>query len=269
MDFHAFERKGWEDAGVCAHYHADLSAVTTQSIPALLAAAGVSCAHRVLDIATGAGYAAAQARDLGAETVGVDFSVAQLKLARQVGGRFWCAACDGGSLPFRDGSFDAVINNYGIPHFPDPARAVAEAVRVLRAGGRFAFSVWARAEEAIGFGVIYDAVRCHGRLDVGLPTGPNFFQFSDIEACTALLTAAGFADVRVARQAQVWRLASAAHLLRAIGGGTVRAAALLQAQSAEARLAIERQVAAALTPYTTPGGYELPMPAMIASALKP
>lgn len=41
------------------------------------------------------------------------------------------------TLPFRDGSFDAVILADVIEHIPDVAGAVREARRVLRAGGRF------------------------------------------------------------------------------------------------------------------------------------
>lgn len=39
-------------------------------------------------------------------------------------------------LPFRVGTFDAVLLLHVLEHLPDPDRAVAEAIRVLRAGGR-------------------------------------------------------------------------------------------------------------------------------------
>jgi SAM-dependent methyltransferase len=43
---------------------------------------------------------------------------------------------DAQALPFRTGTFDAVLLLHVLEHVPDPERAVAEAVRVLRAGGR-------------------------------------------------------------------------------------------------------------------------------------
>ncbi|WP_264210098.1 class I SAM-dependent methyltransferase [Leisingera thetidis] len=45
-------------------------------------------------------------------------------------------------LPFPDGSFDAVCCQFGVMFFPDRVRGYAEALRVLRPGGRFLFNVW-------------------------------------------------------------------------------------------------------------------------------
>jgi SAM-dependent methyltransferase len=50
-------------------------------------------------------------------------------------------------LPFDDGTFDAVVCQFGAMFFPDKAAAFAEARRVLRPGGTFLFSVWDRIED--------------------------------------------------------------------------------------------------------------------------
>lgn len=50
-------------------------------------------------------------------------------------------------LPFGDGSFDAVVCQFGAMFFPDKAAAFAEARRVLRPGGTFLFNVWDRIED--------------------------------------------------------------------------------------------------------------------------
>jgi SAM-dependent methyltransferase len=54
---------------------------------------------------------------------------------------------DASDLPFPNGSFDAVVCQFGAMFFPDKPRAFAEARRVLRRGGLFLFSVWDRIEE--------------------------------------------------------------------------------------------------------------------------
>jgi SAM-dependent methyltransferase len=49
-------------------------------------------------------------------------------------------------LPFADGTFDAVVCQFGAMFFPDKATAFSEARRVLKPGGVFIFSVWDRIE---------------------------------------------------------------------------------------------------------------------------
>ena len=49
---------------------------------------------------------------------------------------------DAQDLPFEDNSFDVVLCQFGVMFFPDKPRAYAEALRVLRPGGRFLFNVW-------------------------------------------------------------------------------------------------------------------------------
>src|SRR5579871_3745647 len=49
---------------------------------------------------------------------------------------------DAMSLPFDDDSFDAVCCQFGAMFFPDRVTAYRETRRVLRADGRFHFSVW-------------------------------------------------------------------------------------------------------------------------------
>ena len=57
QSFREFEVVGWEDTSVSSNYDRHLSPLTTQSVGALLDAAGVQRGTRVLDVATGAGYA--------------------------------------------------------------------------------------------------------------------------------------------------------------------------------------------------------------------
>jgi len=267
--FRDFEHQGWSAQDVVTEYHDHLSPLTTQAVGALLDATRVRRGTRVLDVATGPGYAAAVAVERGAEAVGVDFSETQLALARRHHPTIDFREGDAGALPFPDSGFDAVISNFGMPHFPDPDAFLREAFRVLRSSGRVAFSAWAPAQECIGFGMIYSAVQAYGRMDVSLPPGPNFFLFGDPAQCERSLEAAGFRSVTVTKVPQVWRVASPDEPFTVIMKGTVRAAALLRAQTPEALAAIRDAVRQAVGAYARKGAFELMMPAVVATAEKP
>jgi hypothetical protein len=60
---------------------------------------------------------------------------------------------------------------------------------VLAPTGRFAYASWCEAEKCIAFALVYDAIRTHGSLDVGLPLGPNFFACGTPTYATAMLRA--------------------------------------------------------------------------------
>jgi len=267
--FGDFEKAGWEDPDTVAAYDTHVATVTTQSMQALLDDAGVRPGVRVLDVATGAGYVAAAAAGRGAGAVGIDFSQSQVLLARQRYPQVRFEQADAEALPFEPGSFDAVVDAFGMCHLPNPERALREAHRVLKPGGRVAFSVWDVPERAIAFGALYDAVRRHGSLDVALPVGPNFFLFSDAAQSLRSLREAGFEGESVRQVPQVWRMDDPDMLFHMLSGGTVRAAATLRAQSPEARAAIRRAMREVVSTYAVGDHFEVPMPAIVASAVKP
>jgi SAM-dependent methyltransferase len=107
---------------------------------------------RVLEVAAGTGVVTremARALPTGTEIVATDLNQPMLDQAAAVGSARqveWRQA-DALQLPFEDQSFDAVVCQFGVMFFPDRARAMAEARRVLRKGGAYLFNVWDRLEE--------------------------------------------------------------------------------------------------------------------------
>ncbi len=95
---------------------------------------------RLLDIGCGLGGKTVVYSDAGADVTGVDIDPVHCAGAVAYSLKKGCPAgfiCgDAGSLPFPDGSFDLVVANDSMEHFPDPAAALGEIVRVTRKGGR-------------------------------------------------------------------------------------------------------------------------------------
>jgi ubiquinone/menaquinone biosynthesis C-methylase UbiE len=269
QSFGDFELAGWEDELTAAEYDRHLSLVTTQSVEALLDDAHLASGHKVLDIATGAGYVAAAAARRGARPVGLDFSATQVRLARVRYPSIRFEQGDAEALPFDGDTFETVVIAFGLCHLPDPDLALREAFRMLKPGGRVAFSVWDMPERSVGMGALYAAIRAHGSMDLGLPTGPDFFLFSSPEQSIQALHAAGFDSPTFRQVPQVWRHSDPDQLFATMATGTVRVAATLRAQSPRAREAIREAVREAIFAYRRGDEYEVPMPAIIAAAVKP
>jgi SAM-dependent methyltransferase len=107
---------------------------------------------RVLEVAAGTGVVTRALAAALPEKVGIvatDLNQAMLDQAAAVGTRRaveWRQA-DAMRLPFGDGTFDAVVCQFGVMFFPEKSRAFAEARRVLRPGGVFLFNLWDRIAE--------------------------------------------------------------------------------------------------------------------------
>ena len=107
---------------------------------ALAGAALDDRALRTLDVGAGTGFTTEGivARVDAARVTMLDQSPHQLARARAKPSLERCAKVlgDAEALPFADGHFDRYVSAGSIEYWPDPQRAVAEAHRVLRAGGR-------------------------------------------------------------------------------------------------------------------------------------
>ncbi|MGE5620909.1 MAG: class I SAM-dependent methyltransferase [Sphingomonadaceae bacterium] len=100
----------------------------------LLELARLSPDARVLELGCGGGELLARLERRARLAVGVDLSPEGLRLAR-LGGRASVLGARVESLPFRAGSFDAIVAQHLIEHLHYPLEAMREWHRVLRPGG--------------------------------------------------------------------------------------------------------------------------------------
>jgi ubiquinone/menaquinone biosynthesis C-methylase UbiE len=100
----------------------------------------------VLDLGTGTGVAAEiVAGTIGgwSTVVGVDASLRMLQVGRRTRPSLRAVAAEAIDLPFPDRSFDVVVGNFVLAHFTKYQTAFFDVLRVLRPGGRLAFTTWA------------------------------------------------------------------------------------------------------------------------------
>lgn len=88
---------------------------------------------RCLDLGCGTGGHADALRGLGWTVIGIDLSVEQVRIGRR---RQVAVVADAATLPFADGTFDAVTTVMGTTDFDDLGAVVTEAERVLAPHGR-------------------------------------------------------------------------------------------------------------------------------------
>lgn len=115
--------------------------------------AQVGKGSRVADFCAGLGGTVRYlAHKYGADVTGIELTPARVagaqELTRRVGLQESARVVEGNVLevPLADASMDAVVSQEAFIHVPDPKKALTEAFRILRTGGRLAFTDWVANE---------------------------------------------------------------------------------------------------------------------------
>jgi enediyne biosynthesis protein CalE5 len=232
---------------------------------------------RVLELACGpggAGLAAAERvgpegevvlSDVAAEMVSIAAARADARGLANVR----TATLDLEQIDEPDGSYDVALCRDGLMLTVEPERAAREIHRVLRRGGRAAIAVWGPQNRNPWLGLVFDAVSAQTNSPVPPPGVPGPFSLDDPARLKALLTAAGLANVVVEEVStplgspsfEAWwaRASALAGPLATIVAGMPKDAVAL----------LTERLRAAVAPYTTPTGLELPGVTLLASARRP
>lgn len=240
--------------------------------------------ERIIDLGCGPGLSAVA---LGAE-VGPDGWVAAVDVVPQMtaaaqrrmsaaGVRGVAVTADAGTadlvaLAGGGEPFDAVHSRFGLMFFRDPPSAFANILAALRPGGRLSASVWqhlasnpwmalttATATQILGI----------DRSPMSEPGGPGPFSLADPDATAALLTGAGFTEVRIdaVDSPFVFPGDGTAAAERVLSAGPLGGAFL--AAGEERRREVIAGVVEALEHHRTAEGFEVPAASWCITALRP
>jgi SAM-dependent methyltransferase len=134
-----------------AYERLHVPALFRQWAPLVCRAARLRPGQRVLDVACGTGVLAREAAGVSGNpelVTGLDPDPGMLDVAgRLAPGIRWREGV-AEAIPYQDGSFDAVVSQFGLMFFRDRAAAAREMGRVLAAGGRLAVAVWESLERS-------------------------------------------------------------------------------------------------------------------------
>jgi ubiquinone/menaquinone biosynthesis C-methylase UbiE len=162
-------------------------------------------------------------------------------------------------LPFEDGRFDAAACAFGLLHMENADEAMAETLRVLKPGGRYAFTAWHGPDRGGEmFSLVMNAVEQHGTLDVDLPPAPPMFRLADPEEARRALLAV-----------LQWRPASAEAVLEMLYKSVVRMPMILEAQVDTARERIHAAIVEGVNSLRREDGIAVAYPALLVSATRP
>jgi SAM-dependent methyltransferase len=159
----------------------------------LVAAAGVTSGHSVLDVACGTGVVARTAAGRTGprgSVVGLDRNEAMLDVARRLRPDLRWQVGDAGALPFPDGSFDVVLSQAGLMFFDDRVQALREMGRVAGPDGRITVQVPGRLACSPGYLALTETVARHACPDVSELLG-GYFSTGEPDLLRALFTSAG------------------------------------------------------------------------------
>lgn len=171
---------------------------------------------------------------------------------------------DGEALQFPRQSFDAVMNAYGLMFCPEPPRALEEAHRVLKPGGRIALVTWDVPSHNPFFTVIRDVAAGFFVLPDPGPDEPNPFRLASAGRVRSMLEDAGFVSIEVESMTMVFEFDSAIDYYRIFSDYAWRAR--LEALSPDENARFIQAVTEATRPYTKGGRVQLATRSLCASA---
>ena len=155
-------------------------------------------------------------------------------------------------------SVDGVLCRWGYMLTIHPAAAFAETRRVLRPGGRLAFSVWASRERNPALSLVGRVLESQGHIPPPKPEAPGAFVMADPQRIKELVVRSGFAEPEIEEVSFRWSFADQEAYWRYLTETSASASPVLRALPTTAQEAVWEQVHEEARPFHTGKGYVFP-----------
>jgi SAM-dependent methyltransferase len=155
-------------------------------------------------------------------------------------------------------SVDGVLCRWGYMLMIDPAAAFAETRRVLRLGGRLAFSVWTARERNPALSLAGRVLVELGHIPPPDPEAPGAFAMTDPERIRQLVVGAGFAEPEIEEVSFRWAFADQDAYWHYLTQTSASTSPILRALPPEAQDMIRKRVHQVARPFYSGEGYDFP-----------
>jgi SAM-dependent methyltransferase len=259
-----------------ARRHEQIDAVSAPCTATLLRELDPKPGHTLLELAAGTGdtgFDAAERVGPHGRLISSDFSPTMLDEARKRGAERGIenveyAVIDAVKIELEDDSVDGVLCRFGYMLMHDAKAALAQTRRVLRPGGKVAFSVWASPEKNPFFMIPAISLIQRGHMPPPeTPPAPGLFSMADTERVKGMLRDAGFGQAQAEEVPLTFPVPNAAGYLEFMADTAGPIAIALQGLSDDQRAEVLADVENSLARFAADGGgYPLPGLALCAVA---
>ena len=265
---HEIEHTAWSERAET--YDAIFASISSQAIRDILDSLGVIEGKRHLDVACGTGHLVAAASQRGAASEGVDFAEPMIAAAQATYPGLPFKVADATQLPYEDRSFDAVTCAFGLSHMEDPQTAVNETLRVLKPGGRFAFTLWFDGKNGNDlFRIVNDAFAKYVLDSFTLPETWTQLRYADEQACKNITRNAGFSPPQFKQISIAWQTTSAQQVMDLTEKLSVRSKMIIEHQSPAIQGQIYEHIRSEVAALRVDGMITLAWPALLTIVQKP
>jgi ubiquinone/menaquinone biosynthesis C-methylase UbiE len=220
----------------------------------------------VLELAAGlgdTGFLAAHRVGEAGRAIITDFAPAMVAAARRRATELGITnaefrVLDAERMDLATDSVDGVVCRWGYMLMVDPLAAFAETRRVLRPGGRLAFSVFGDPQHNPWASLIGRILVARGHMAPPQPTAPGIFAFADPNRIQDLVTGAGFAAPEIEEVQMHWRFVDPAAYWQFLTEMAGAISPILRSLPPQEQAAVRAQLDEATIPFQQDGGYDFP-----------